>query len=289
MPDFSFIILTYNEEIHLPRLLDSIQLLNAEVFIIDSFSTDKTLEIARAHNCTILQNKFINHPLQWDFALKQCNVQTSWIIGLDADQYLSKSLFEYLYKFKNDNIAPDINAIYFNRHNYFQGSRLKYGGYRNFYLLKMFRTGLGYSDLNEKMDHRFVVPGKSIRLRNAVLIENNLKENNIDFWIQKHLKYSELVAQQEIDARRENNITTEKPNLFGSINQQKKWFKQVWMNLPLFVRPFLYFIYRYFFRFGFLENKTGRTFHYLQAFWFRYIVDYKIYKAHKKEHYKNKN
>ena len=94
--DFSFIILTYNESIHLPRLLKSIVGLNATIFVVDSFSTDNTLAIAVSYGCEVLQNKFENHPRQWDYALRTCNIHTKWVIGLDADQIVTSELYKKL-------------------------------------------------------------------------------------------------------------------------------------------------------------------------------------------------
>ena len=272
----SFIILTYNEEIHLPRLLSSIDGLGADIFVLDSGSSDKTLDIARSFNAKVKSHPFENHPKQWDYALKTFSIKTRWVIGLDADQVVSAQLFKKLLDFENEDIAQDINGIYFNRHNYFKGKRLKYGGYRNKYLLKMFRTGLGNSDLNENMDHRFIVPGKTIVWKDGIVKEENLKENNIDFWLHKHLKYSDLVAEEEYDRRYSARIQTTKGKYFGSPDERIAFYKSLWWQLPLYSRPFLYFAYRFVFKLGMLDSKEGRVFHFLQAFWFRLIVDIKL-------------
>ena len=79
--NFSFIILTYNEEIHLPRLLKSIADLNAPIFILDSGSTDKTIEIAAQFGASTKTNLFENHPKQWAFALDNLNIETPWTSG----------------------------------------------------------------------------------------------------------------------------------------------------------------------------------------------------------------
>lgn len=273
--DFSFIILTYNEEIHLPRLLNSIKDLNAPLFILDSGSTDETLKIAKEFNAVVKSNPFENHPKQWDFALKNFEINTPWIIGLDADQVVSKELFLLLEKFKDEN-HKEINGIYFNRKNYFQGKWIKYGGYYPFYLLKMFRTKIGYSDLNENMDHRFIVEGKTIIWKEGFLKEENLKENDLQFWKSKHERYSDLIAQEELD--RENKIRTQtlKPSLSGNPDERRAWFKQIWWNLPLGFRPYLYFSYRMLFKLGILDGTKGIYFHYLQGLWFRLLVDRKI-------------
>ncbi|MFC4211307.1 glycosyltransferase family 2 protein [Pedobacter lithocola] len=273
--NFSFIILTYNEEIHLPRLLNSIQNLKAKTYILDSGSTDKTTEIATTFGALIKVNLFENHPKQWDFALKNFDIQSPWIIALDADQIVSKELYQLLENFNAD-AYRNINSIYFNRKNYFQGKWIRFGGYYPFYLLKMFRTNIGYSDLNENMDHRFVVPGKSITWQKGFLIENNLKENDINFWIEKHEKYSDLIAKEEVDRMHKIRNQVIKASLFGNPDEQRAWFKSLWWKLPLGIRPYLYFIYRMVFQLGILDGKTGIRFHYLQALWFRLLVDKKI-------------
>jgi glycosyltransferase involved in cell wall biosynthesis len=179
--EYSFIVLTYNEEDHLPRLLSSIKVLNAPIFILDSGSTDQTLEIAKSYNATILTHAFENHPLQWQYALQNFNIETPWIIGLDADHIVTSELLELLKKFRSESIPKDTNGIYFNRKNYFKGKWIRHGGYFPKYLLKMFRKGFGSSDINENMDHRFIVQGKTIIWKTGFLLEENLKENNISF------------------------------------------------------------------------------------------------------------
>lgn len=281
----SVIILTYNEEQHLPRLLESIKNLNFPIYILDSGSTDDTLEIANKYNATVLYNKFENHPNQWDFALKNFNIQTSWTIGLDADQIVTQELYTLL---KNFNIEEykDVDGIYFNRKNIFKGKWLKYGGYYPKYLLKMFKTGIGYSDINENMDHRFIVPGRTRIWKKGHIIEENLKENEIAFWISKHNRYSDLVAQEEYERINALRKQTLKPNLFGDPNERMAYLKSLWWKMPLFVRPFIYFFYRYFIQLGILDGGRGFIFHFLQGFWFRFVVDIKIYELKQRNDHK---
>jgi glycosyltransferase involved in cell wall biosynthesis len=273
--EYSFIILTYNEEMHLPRLLESIAGLNAPIFVLDSFSNDDTIAIAEAAGATVLQHAFENHPKQWDFALKNFNIKTPWVICLDADQVVTPELQIQLLNFK-DRDYPDINGIYFNRKNLFKGKWLKYGGYYPFYLLKMIRYGAGYSDLNENMDHRLIVPGNTIIWKKGHILEENLKENNIRFWIDKHNRYSDLLAQEETERILGIRNQTIKPRFWGSPDERTAWLKQLWWRLPRYVRPMLYFIYRMVFKLGILDGRTGIIFHFLQGFWFRLVVDIKI-------------
>ena len=278
---FSIIVLTFNEEIHLPRLLKSIQTLNASTYILDSGSTDKTLEIAENFGCEVKNNPFINHPKQWDAALKSFDIKTPWVVCLDADQQVTSELIGLLSNFRDDDFK-DVSGIYFNRKNIFKGKWLRHGGYSPVYLLKMFRYGVGYSDLNENMDHRFIVPGKTIIWKNGFIVEENLKENEISFWINKHNRYSDLVAQEEWERLQQLRTQTLQPDLFGSPDQKKAFLKSIWWKMPLYVRPFIYFFHRYFIQLGILDGKQGFVFHFLQAFWFRLVVDIKIDEIKKK-------
>jgi len=272
---FSFVVLTYNEEMHLQRLLESISYLDAAVFILDSGSTDKTTPIAEEFGATILNHPFENHPKQWDFALKNFNIQTPWVICLDADHIVTNELRQHLISFRDED-HRNINGIYFNRKNFFKGKWIKHGGYYPFYQLKMIRYGIGFSDVNENMDHRMVVPGNTIIWKDGYILEENLKENNIAFWIEKHNRYSDLVAREEVERMQQVRAQTVKPHFWGSPDGRRAWLKQLWWRLPRYIRPSLYLIYRMFFQLGILDGQTGVTFHFLQAFWFRLIVDIKI-------------
>jgi len=274
---FSFIILTFNEEMHLPRLLNSIQGLHAPVFILDSGSSDHTVDIANRFGAIVAYHAFENHPKQWEFALTHFHVTTPWTICLDADQVVLPELYHRLYHFKNEDIPEDVQGIYFNRKNYFKGKWIKHGGYFPKYMLKMFKTGIGYSDTDENMDHRFVVPGKTIIWKDGYIKEENLKENHISYWITKHNRYSDLLAQEEIERKKGLRRYAARRWLHGSPDERIAYQKNIWRSLPLFIRPFLYFFYRYFFRLGFLDGREGLIFHVLQGFWFRFLVDVKIW------------
>ena len=275
MADFTFIILTYNEEDNLPRLLDSIAGLGAKTFVLDSGSTDQTLNICQSYGVETKQHPFINHPKQWDVALKSFNVITPWVVGLDADQMLTPELYKALDTFR-DSDHSHVNGIYFNRKYIFKGKWIRYGGYYPIYLLKMFRYGYGHSDLNENMDHRFVVTGSTRVWKNGHILEENNKENNIGFWIAKHNRYSDLLADEEVERIQQLRAQTVRPNLWGSPDERTAWLKRMWWKLPRYFRPFLYYGYRMTFKLGFLDGKTGMLFHFLQGFWFRLIVDVKI-------------
>jgi len=279
---------------HLPRLLESISGFNAPIFILDSGSTDSTIAIGESFGAAFLHHPFENHPQQWDYALKNFTIETPWVICLDADQIVTAELTNHLNNFRDEDYRQ-INGIYFNRKNFFKGKHLKHGGYSPIYLLKMIRYGIGHSDLNENMDHRLIVPGKTIIWKNGYILEENLKENKISFWIDKHNRYSDQVALEEVERMQQLRSQTVKPNFWGSPDERTARLKQLWWQLPRYVRPMIYFMYRMVFQLGILDGRTGIIFHFLQGFWFRLIVDIKIdeiiqqQKVKEKTNYNEKN
>ena len=130
--------------------------------------------------------------------------------------------------------------------------------------------------MSQNMDHRFMVPGETIVWKKGYLIEENLKENSISFWIAKHNKYSTQQAIEEVERMRGKRDKTVQPIFFGNPDERTAWLKNIWWKMPLFVRPMIYFIWRYFFQLGFLDGKQGFIFHFLQAFWYRLLIDIKI-------------
>jgi exosortase/archaeosortase family protein len=267
--------LTLNEELHLQRLLDSIHPLKAKTFVLDSGSSDQTCRICRVNGVEFMHHDFDNHPKQWHAALNLFNILTPWVICLDADQAVSPQLLQKLTNFKAADYTH-VRGIYFNRKYYFKGTWIKHGGYYPKYLLKMLDRRHGHSDLQENMDHRFLVSGNTLCWKEGYLLEENLKENSINFWIAKHNTYSDLLAQEELDRRQNLRRQSIKPNLFGTPDEKNAWQKRIWWQLPLYLRPFLYFSYRMIFQLGILDGKTGLVYHFLQSFWFRLVVDIKI-------------
>lgn len=270
----SIIILTYNEEKNIHKCLSSLKALDAPIYIIDSFSSDQTESIAKNFGAKFIQNKFETHVKQWQFALNIPEIQSEWILGLDADQELTTALVSEIQIVLNS--KPQANGFYLNRRNYFMGQWIKHGGYYPRYLLKLFRKNAVYLDENEMMDHHFYVNGNTAKLKND-LIENNLKED-LSFWISKHNQYATLQATEEV-----KGSYSSKGRWFGDQDERRLFIKARWNQLPLFLRPFLYFTYRYIVQLGFLDGVKGLIFHFLQAFWYRFLVDAKIYELRKRK------
>ena len=148
----TLIILTYNEELHLQRCLESVKNLAERIIIVDSFSTDKTCEIAQQFGAEVIQRKFVNQAEQFQWALENTNISTEWVFRLDADEYLTPELYKEI----NDRIKTiphNVNGIVFKLRVYFMGKWIKNGGYYPMKLLRMWRNGKASID-NKMMDEK---------------------------------------------------------------------------------------------------------------------------------------
>jgi glycosyltransferase involved in cell wall biosynthesis len=279
----SVIITTRNEEANIEKCLKSIYQFVDQIFIIDSESEDQTVSISRKYtqdiyNLPYEHGRIIPWIFQW--GLDNLPIKNNWILILESDQELSPELKKELSElFSQKNIRE--NGFYILRKQVFRGKFIRFGGYGSKYLLKLFRLNYGELDPVEQ-DTRVYVQGKVGRLKSP-LIENNLKEADILFYLQKHLRYAQAFSDEEFKRRTQMMNFKQKPAFFGTPDQRVLWLKSVYYHLPLYIRPTLYFIYRYFIRLGFLDGKTGFIFHFLQAFWFRFIVDIRIEELMKKD------
>lgn len=265
------VVLTFNEEANLERCLASMVPAVREILVVDSGSTDRTLEIAERFGARVLHHPFVGHASQWAFALSQPH-QGTWVLGLDADQQLSPELTASLAE-QLSAMPTDVEGVYVNRLHVFRGTPLRHGGLFPKWMLKVFRSGRAFTDDSELLDHHFYVRGKTARLR-GLLLEDNRKERDISFWMRKHIAYAERQAQEEFDrSSAHHERWALQPSLWGSPSRRVLWLKRIWYGLPLYLRPFLYFSYRYFLRLGLLDGRQGLLFHFFHALWFRLLVD----------------
>jgi glycosyltransferase involved in cell wall biosynthesis len=270
----SAIILTYNEEINLEQCLKNIADWVGEIIIIDSFSTDKTLEIAKKYKAKVFKHEFVNQAQQFNWALDNVPIKNDWIFRLDADEWVTPELWREIER-KLQSVSGEVSGYCMKRRVYFMGRWIKHGGYYPTWLVRLFRKGMGKSEYR-KMDEHIVVEGNTEKLQNDFVDENH---KGLTFWIEKHRWYATREAEQVMeqvanDKRQMANLDEE--------TKKKRKMKSGYYKLPLFLRAFLYFFYRYFIRLGFLDGKEGFVFHILQGFWYRFLVDAEIYELHKK-------
>ena len=270
----SVVVLTLNEESNLDICMAGVHDWAYQIFVVDAGSTDRTKLIAELYSAVVVEHPFETHAKQWQWALDNLPLQTEWVLALDADQRVTPELAGELAALRPKDVEG-VEGFFINRRQVFRGRWIRHGDYYPKYLLKLFRRSRVRTDAGDLVDHRFYVTGKVKKLRYDV-IESNRKEDDIAFWIEKHSRYAVLLAREELRWRAGSKDTPIMPSLGGNPDQQSLARRQLWRHMPLYVRPFLYFAYRYFMRCGFLDGKQGAIFHFLQAFWFRLLVDIQL-------------
>jgi glycosyltransferase involved in cell wall biosynthesis len=272
------LIITKNEEIHIERCINNIKKLVSDVLIIDSFSNDNTIEIAKKLNIKFIQNKFINHAKQFNFGLSQLSKDTDWVLKIDADEILTSSLIAEI-KNKLPQLDKNINGIYIKRHLVFQDTLIKYGRLSPVRLLRLFRFQKGKCD-NRWVDEKIKVEGKTVQFKEYI-IDQNLK--SLSEWIRKHDRYSSAEALNYLLIKYNssfNNIEQSQLN-FETLSVVSLKSRNLYAKLPLIIRAFIIFSYRYFFCLGFLHGKAGLIYFFLQSLWYRILVDAKILEVEK--------
>jgi glycosyltransferase involved in cell wall biosynthesis len=276
MTTLTAIILTYNEEQNLGRCLESLKKAGARMIIVDSFSTDSTLEIARSYGSEIYQNEWVNYAVQFQWALDHCALSSDWVMRIDADEYLEDEMISLLLPTLTET-PNDVTALDIKLWNCFLGHKMKFGGYDPLVLTRLWRRGQVEIENRWMDEHLILLSGKIGHFRNGGLLHENLKNNT--WWVEKHNAYANREMIDIITAKYGlRQQKGEEHKLSGNISVYcKRWLKNcIYGKLPLFVRPTLYFVYRYILFFGFLDGKHGFAYHFLQAYWYRALVDVRV-------------
>lgn len=312
--NLAVVILADNEEKNLPACLQSVQGLDCDVFVVDSGSTDRTKEIATAAGAQVFEHPFENYAAQRNWAQQNLPIKSEWLLHLDADERLTPELVSEIrerlgvgiedqtagskgqgvsdcgfwisdLEDKNrrgsaeqiaDGGRPQdklkaIDGFLLRKRTFFMGRWIRHGGHYPSYHLRIFRKGKGVCE-DRLYDQHFVVNGNVEKLQHDYV---DVLSSDLDTWTQRHVRWAELEAKELLNGDHGNGQV--RSAFFGNPIERRRWLRNgVYGRSPLFVRPFLYWIYRYFFRLGFLDGKEGFIFHFLQGFWFRLLVDIKL-------------
>jgi glycosyltransferase involved in cell wall biosynthesis len=282
MLDISVIILTYNEEVHIHRCIENIKSIAKDIFIVDSFSNDRTVDIAKNLNAKVFQNKWENNNAkQFNWALNNLPIRTKWVLRLDADEYLTEELVSEI-KEKLPMLSSDITGIIFKRRHIFLGKWVKHGIYP-VKLLRLFQYKKAICEQRLMDEHIQLLEGCTVEFKYD-FVDHNL--NDLIWWTNKHIGYAMREVADMLYMEINPNANDKKIKEIGRQAGIKRKWKIIYAAQPLFLRSFIYFTYRYFFRFGFLDGKEGFLWHFLQGLWYRILVDAKIFEI-KKRYKKN--
>ena len=270
MADITAIILTLNEEKNIEKCIRSIQPIVKRIVVVDSFSTDKTVEIAKSLGVEVLENKWVNYSTQFIYALENANIDTTWVFRIDADERLTEKSAVELEKLTAEHETDDVNGIVVRFEVNFMGRRLRHGGIYPIKVLRVFKNGKAHIENRNMDEHMTVDEGKCVEMKNDCLHQDF---KSLYAWIEKHNKYSD---REVLDYLNREETQSNKDLSKGAKFKRFVKFK-IYYKLPMGMRAYLYYVYRYYFKLGFLDGKEGKIFAFLQAYWYRFLVDAKIY------------
>jgi glycosyltransferase involved in cell wall biosynthesis len=273
-PKLAVVILTKNEEIHIERALKALAPLTPEVFVIDSFSTDRTVEIARANGATVLQHKFVNYSKQFQWGLDHIDTDAAWIMRLDADEVIHRPLAEELSNLMSS-LPISVVGISMPRRHIFMGRWIRYGGRYPLVLLRVWRRGCGRIEDRWMDEHIIVEGGQTVRCRNFFSDENL---NDLGFFTDKHNRYA---SREAVDVINQRLGLLPRDELRGGEGSAQAAFKRlvkekIYNGIPFEIAATLYFLFRMIFQLGFLDGRAGLIYHFLQGFWYRFLVGAKV-------------
>jgi len=274
-PSIAVIILTYNESIHLARALDHLRSFVREIFVVDSFSTDNTAELAKAGGAQVLQNPFKYQAQQFDWALQNAPITSDWVMRLDADEVIEADLAEEIVA-KLPELPPDVTGVNLNRKTIFQGKVIRYGGRYPLTLLRIWRRGKARIEDRWMDEHIYLTEGRAITLKGG-FADHNL--NDLTSFTAKHNGYASREALDVLNQRLHLFDPHVELTRESTANQAKikRFFKEsVYNRLPVEISAFVYFLFRYVVQMGFLDGREGFTYHVLQGFWYRFLVGAKL-------------
>lgn len=271
MADLTAIILTKNEEVNIADCIRSISNVAKRVVVIDSFSNDSTVEIVKSLGAEVYQHPFENYARQYMYGVEVADIKTVWTLRIDADERLTPESAKELNDICNANMDTNVTGIVLRFKKNFLGKDLYHGGVYPWKKMNCYKTKLGAIEDRSMDEHIVLSSGTSVEMKNDCL---HFDFKNLEYFVNKHNWYS---SRETVDYFENLKAAKSWDEL-----DLKTWFKMnVYYKLPMGMRAHIYYIYRYYVKMGFLDGKEGKIYAFLQAYWYRYLVDAKIYECQK--------
>jgi glycosyltransferase involved in cell wall biosynthesis len=264
------IVLTYNEERNLPDCLASLDGWVDQLFVVDSGSTDRTVAIAREAGAIVVEHAFEHYGAQRNWAIDHLPIASPWTLHVDADERITPELRAAITAAlaRHSRESSAVAGYLVSRRTMFMGRWIRHGGHYPAWHLRLTRTGAGRCE-DRLYDQHFYVSGAVQKLQGDLI---DTLTPDVATFTARHLRWAALeAAEHDAPANAAGRIRGRLAT--DNAIEQRRWLRDWYARLPLFVRPTVYFLYRYFVRLGFLDGRAGLVFHVLQGFWFRFLVD----------------
>lgn len=269
MIDATAIILTKNEEKNIRQCLESMNGFAKRCVVVDSGSTDKTVDIAKECGADVYFNEFEYYAQQFNWGIDNTGIDTEWIIRLDADEVFPEELKTEVESIIEKNVGTDMNGVIMQAHLFFMGKMLRHG-VRNKRKMMMFKKMCGRIEDRRRDAHSVISEGTTVQTQNMFI---HYDYKNLDTFIKRYNWYATREMQDYIDFTKgkDSKISGDK-----IIEKQRKKKFGFYYKAPKYLRAVLWFLYNYIGRFGFLDGKAGFLYLFLDNLWYRTIVDGKI-------------
>lgn len=276
MADITALIITKNEEKNITDCINSISGFAKRILVIDSGSTDKTQEISKELGAEVYYREFDTHARQRNWALDNLNISTKWVLRIDADERFTPELCNEATQAMDLHADDDINGFVVSAWLYFMGKKLTHGGSRKRKLI-IFKTGIGRIEDRKMDEHTVLLQGTAVPLKNKFL---HYDFKDLDSYIKKLNWYAEREAQDYLDSSFNKGFESNDKSI-----QKKRKKKEKYYQVPMFLRCWLYYVYALIIKGNILNGREGMIYSFLYHFYYRWIVDAKIYeyKKYKKE------
>ena len=277
--DLTVVVLTFNEARHIERCIDSISALASQIVVVDSYSDDQTVVLASSRGVRVVQHRFVSQAQQLNWALSNIDMSGQWVLRLDADEFLSEALACEIAE-RLPEMSIGVAGIVLHRRVCFLRKPIRFGGFGRSRVLRLWRRGTARCEARWMDEHMVLSRGGSTEFR-SLLIDDNL--NGIGWWTDKHNRYATREAIELLDLRHHFLDRAADAVVPSGRAGVKRWVKErIYSRLPLGIRPMLYFAYRMFVLLGLLDGPRGWAFHFLQGFWYRLLVDIKVWEVERR-------
>jgi len=269
------IILTYNESLHIERAIRSLRPFADQILVVDSGSTDRTCDIAEALGAEIHTHPFVNQAKQFQWALDHLPIHGDWVMRLDADEIIEPDLAKEIAQ-KLPQLPADVVGVNLKRKHIFMDRWVRHGGRYPLRMLRLWRHGHGRIEDRWMDEHMVVWGGRTVTFEGG-FADHNLKD--LSYFVDKHNRYATREAIEVLNQRlqlfaRDEALNADSASLQASA---KRWVKErLYNRIPFTLSAALYFFWRYVFQLGFLDGRSGLVYHFLQGFWYRFLVGAKV-------------
>lgn len=273
MNDITAIILTKDEEVNIRRCIESLGDLADRIVVVDSGSTDDTVNIARSLGAEIYFHPFKHYADQFNWAIDNTDIDTTWVYRIDADEAMTDELREEVAIECQSHKDDDVTMFLMKHKMYFLDRFLTHGGVYPFIKVTIFKPAFARFEYRAMGEHVVAESGISITLKNDCL---HYDCKDLSAFIDKHNKYA---TREVSDYFSRQQSKTDQATLYNQAEKTKKIRDGFYYKLPKFFRAKLYYWYRYYILLGFLDGKPGKIYAFIQAYFYRYSVDAKIYET----------